>query len=145
MHRYRTPKALHPKVVLSFSHHFSLRPVVTDAQTDATSDFIYMIWLIPLVDASVATSPNWFTKKITSVWFTQPPHTESVTPWKALSMWTSIIHWHYFWVLCGVPSCSAYVGMMGIPNIWNDGYFNVWNDGYFDVWNDGYFNVFSSF
>jgi hypothetical protein len=25
-HRYRTPKALHPTVVLSFSRHFSLRP-----------------------------------------------------------------------------------------------------------------------
>jgi hypothetical protein len=30
MHSYRTPKALHPTVVLSFSRHFSLRPVVTD-------------------------------------------------------------------------------------------------------------------
>jgi hypothetical protein len=46
MHRYRTPKALHPTVVLSFSRHFSLRPVVTNRQTDATSDFIYKIWLI---------------------------------------------------------------------------------------------------
>jgi len=27
---FRTSKALHPTVVLSFSHHFSLRPVVTD-------------------------------------------------------------------------------------------------------------------
>jgi hypothetical protein len=52
-HRYRTPKALHPTVVLSFSRHFlfprhfSLRPVVTNARTDAhthaTSDFIYKI------------------------------------------------------------------------------------------------------
>jgi hypothetical protein len=42
-HRYRTPKALHPTVVLSFSRHFFLRPVVTDGQTHTTSDFIYKI------------------------------------------------------------------------------------------------------
>jgi hypothetical protein len=30
---FRTSKALHPTVVLSFSRHFSLRPVVTDART----------------------------------------------------------------------------------------------------------------
>jgi hypothetical protein len=29
----RTSKALHPTVFLSFSRHFSLRPVVTDART----------------------------------------------------------------------------------------------------------------
>ncbi len=53
-HRYRTSKALHPTVVLSFSRHFSLRPVVTDkrtdGQTDATSDFIYKIAL-PFYDS----------------------------------------------------------------------------------------------
>jgi hypothetical protein len=31
---FRTSKSLHPTVVLSFSRHFSLRPVVTDGQTD---------------------------------------------------------------------------------------------------------------
>ncbi len=30
---FRTSKALHPTVVLSFSRHFSLRPVVTDGRT----------------------------------------------------------------------------------------------------------------
>ncbi len=30
---FRTSKALHPTVVLSFSRHFSLRPVVTDRRT----------------------------------------------------------------------------------------------------------------
>ncbi len=36
---FRTSKALHPTVVLSFSLHFSLRPVVTDGR----SEFIYKI------------------------------------------------------------------------------------------------------
>jgi hypothetical protein len=40
---FRTSKALHPTVVLSFSRHFSLRPVVTDARTHALSEFIYKI------------------------------------------------------------------------------------------------------
>jgi hypothetical protein len=30
---FKTLKALHPTVVLSFSRHFSLRPVVTDRRT----------------------------------------------------------------------------------------------------------------
>jgi len=37
---FRTSKALHPTVVLSFSHHFSLRPVVTDRRTDGLREFI---------------------------------------------------------------------------------------------------------
>jgi hypothetical protein len=50
-HRYRTPKALHPTVVLSFSRHFSLRPVVTDRRTHATSDFIYIYIVVGNVHA----------------------------------------------------------------------------------------------
>ncbi len=47
MHRYMTLKALHPLVVLSFSCHFSLRPVVTDARPHRLSDFIYSIDMYP--------------------------------------------------------------------------------------------------
>ncbi len=35
---FRISKALHPTVVLFFSRHFSLRPVVTDGQTHGLSD-----------------------------------------------------------------------------------------------------------
>jgi hypothetical protein len=51
-HRYRTPKALHPTVVLSFSRLFSLRPPSlfstssghrrTHAQTDARNKWLYI-------------------------------------------------------------------------------------------------------
>jgi hypothetical protein len=41
-HKYRTPKALHPTVVLSFSRHFSLCPVVTDTRTDACNKWLYI-------------------------------------------------------------------------------------------------------
>jgi len=34
---FRTSKALHPTVVLSFSRHFSLRPMVTDKRTDGSA------------------------------------------------------------------------------------------------------------
>jgi len=37
---FRTSKALHPTVVLSFSRHFSLRPVVTDRRTHAQTDYV---------------------------------------------------------------------------------------------------------
>jgi hypothetical protein len=45
---FRTSKALHPTVVLSFSRHFSLRPVVTDGRTDVLNLYIrYKISSLP--------------------------------------------------------------------------------------------------
>jgi len=50
---FRTSKALHPTLVLSFSRHFSLRPVVTDGQTHGLSEFS------PCVCPSVGTRDLW--------------------------------------------------------------------------------------
>jgi hypothetical protein len=56
---FRTSKVLHPTVVLSFSrhfsfsHHFSLRPVVTDGRTPGLREFIYKTSGCPWPKATV--------------------------------------------------------------------------------------------
>jgi hypothetical protein len=42
------PKALHPTVVLFFSRHFSLRPMVTDGRTQQATLYIRLPWIMSL-------------------------------------------------------------------------------------------------